>query len=468
MSQQVHIFRVGNRQVIGGLEWRALIGDDGRRKQEMKSASAVLGSKHGTAYESPTGAQYVGFIPQGASRQAYSALSGAAWLCDAYPENSVLYIQRLQSGQFWLVAVGGGEIDTRFDKVFEEQEAIAMIDAILTESMQEAAKLQVVYSGGPYPVAQLIARFSPREGDFAALIGHKSADTSYRVKQLHGITPMQMVVAVSAIVVAGAGYVGLQFWNKYQEQQEFERMQAYALEQQQITERMATMTDLRIAQAVTAAAADETATAAVGAVVDACLDRVKPLGRGVAGWQVGIIECSPVNGEVVAQMQRVMPQAGGVGTTADLVKQTEARRWKASPDFEGTRAKLLIPSNGPLPVRIAMTPDQMPAQSDIAVNLTSAFQLMMVASREIQINARPLEPREITYNDLGNPARIKQAPPEKGFMVGTAAMQGRGLWALRSVSRVDWPFARVTKLELRPEGDGFAWILEIVYVASNS
>lgn len=475
MSHPVHLFKLGSRPLVGGLTWRALNAAENQR-QQIRSLATIVQSKFGVVYESPVGQRFIGVLSSTAPVNARNAYSAASVLCDARPEEAFMYVERLPNNTYWLVAIKEGVIAENTDLIAVEDELKPIIDDLLTNALSAEGedRYKVYYGGGSYPTTALIDRFDPLAMSFHDLVEGRVGKGGARVKQLYGVTPAAVAMMVSVVVLTGVAYAGMLYWKKLEEQRQFEEMQRVALEQQQIQERLANMTELRVVQAAQQAAEQDTKTPLPSGAIDRCLQVYSGLAYGVAGWEAQTIACNPANATVETNLSpRASLSGRPLTTNRMLVDAASEHGWQASPDLDGSRAGLNLPPQESLATRKGLKIEQMPLLREITVDLASHLQILRATSPGLNYSLSTPAPRMITYLDPAmeqsmEPTRFKPIPPERGYQTGSVQISGNGLWLLQAMKRFDWPFLTVSRVEFRRDGRTVNWKLEMTYVAANT
>jgi hypothetical protein len=314
------------------------------------------------------------------------------------------------------------------------------------QSLEREAEIYIWGEKEPY--SNMLPRFKRVRRAFEDLVGQTPPPDNGRLDQLVGIRPRTYGVLALlgvAAVIAYAGWLGYQAMLRQQELlAEQQRLQSARIAEQ----RMADLTELRIAEAVHMAINEDTQHPLPSAVVAGCLDVATQFGTTYGGWAVKKLDCSPAGDSVNVSIEQAAIGTMVHATHADLIARAAA---------DGLNPAITIASqNGSI-----STPIPTPFQRARAYAPTGTL---------IEVN----EPttRNITYINpakedvIGDPERIKPVPAERGYREGTIALRGTSLWLLNDL-RIDLPFLRITSLSLTPKTDGYDFSLEATYVIAS-
>lgn len=471
MSQQTHLFKIAGKVVVGGLNWRPMASPEGsERRAEIKGAAAVMGSRHGAVLEGDAGEVAIGFLSPAAPKGATTAFSAASWLAQA-TQDPTFYIERLPTGQFWLVLVRDHFIDPRTDILVQEAEAISIIDAMLVESLSTGSPLRIVLAGGARPNSTMLDRFEVIEQSLAELLRSTSPRATTRVRQLVGITPAAVIALATLVVVLMGGYGGLLWWKKIKAEREFEEQRRVALEQQRITEELNNLTELRMVEAVNAQIQQDTATPPPSTAIRACLNAVGQAGLSVGGWSITAVSCDVPSGSASAALQRRGISAGDAGTNATLLDAAARRQWGAMVGMDGATASLSIPSSAAPSPRPPLKREQLPPEAEFVREFASTFQRLNHADASANVALGQIGDRNIifvdpTMQDSQDPTRFKTVPPERSYRQGTFTLSGSNLTTLLGIN-LDQPYLKLDKIDVQVAPGRYQWSLSGVYLVAN-
>lgn len=466
--------QVGRALAIGCLRWEYLPEIHPDYRVEVKVAAARHEAKIGCLYEPKSGKMGVGLLPPDASREARSAYSAAVWLATV-ESRATLYIEQMPSGRWWILAIDDrGNLDKRTDVILPTSQAVELIDSILDEARGMQSPLRVLQGSPQVPLTNLLER-APREHLRLEELLTGAPPPEAKLAQIVGLTPAAYLAIAAAAVVAMAGVAGYSIMQRWRAEQALEQARRAAEAAQIENARLASMTQIRIAEAVTRALDEDTRTAAPRAVIAGCLDAFHTVGQDVAGWAVDNLECD-INGasaRVTLVGQRLAQRGRPAADNAALLGATRANGWQPQIDSEQARAVFTVSRPAP-PLRAGLKLDALPIGTAVQEFVMPRFQRVAALGRGFSPQFHTPTERAITYadpamdHDTSNPARFKPVPPERSYRVAKITISGDNAEILRNIT-LDEAIITLTSLRLQPQSRGQAkFVLEASYVLARS
>jgi hypothetical protein len=465
--------KIGRNHAIGGLLWRPLPGmEDSEPRTEVKIEAKLQGARFGVMQERKNNRYQVAFLPlnaPAAGRRAYSAAIWLSWSVEA----PTLYIEHLGKDRWWVVSVVPGIVDPRTDVVLDEKEAEERIDGQLQEMQSLEREAEIYIWGEKEPYSNMLPRFKRVRRAFEDLVGQTPPPDNGRLDQLVGIRPRTYGVLALlgvAAVIAYAGWLGYQAMLRQQELlAEQQRLQSARIAEQ----RMADLTELRIAEAVHMAINEDTQHPLPSAVVAGCLDVATQFGTTYGGWAVKKLDCSPAGDSVNVSIEQAAIGTMVHATHADLIARAAADGLNPAITIASQNGSISTPIPTPPPARAPLQVTDLITYRTMMAEVLPAFQRARAyAPTGTLIEVNEPTTRNITYINpakedvIGDPERIKPVPAERGYREGTIALRGTSLWLLNDL-RIDLPFLRITSLSLTPKTDGYDFSLEATYVIAS-
>lgn len=468
-SANTIVTTVGKVAVVCGLTWDVLQQRDAKSQAvELAELAKRRGSRDAAVLQTATGRSLVGFVPAGAPAQARKGFSAAAWLA-ASVENPLVYIEQVDTDRWWYVVVRPGEVDISSDRIGSGTDVAAALDDLLTEAVREAewASTQVVLRGTAPPI-RLIEQnvVTPVAGSLDTLLDRERAsDPRIRIKRVVGGVSVLLLVAAIAIVgslaLGGAWFV----MQVVRDRAELAAAQAAALAEQRSDAELKTLSHKRIADAVTAALAADTATAAPDAFMDACMASFMTAPTNAGGWRLADVQCTPTATIADSHWER---RRGDLSDNATLAGSVHG--WGGAPTFDisGSAATVALPTKA-LVARAALRSDQLPTQTVVSLNLGTWGQRQdHAAGLTTDIAAAAVKPIQYLEPRPGQGKNgFSPVPADKLYRIGALKITGRGGLAYAAV-RTEVPYVSLTSIRLTTTpGMNLVWDLEGTYVLAN-
>jgi hypothetical protein len=466
--------KVAGHLVLGALRWEQLPDIHPDYRVEMKAAAARHEARFGVLYEPPQGKMSVGLLPPGTSTAATRGVSAALWLAAAAPVPT-MYVEAQPSGRFWvLLADGAGHFDKRTDVLLTSGEAGDLIDGLLDELRGLSSQVRLVQGSAQIPLTNMIERTPREELSLEALLTG-TPPASARLTQLVGLKPIAYIGVAAAAALVVAGVVAHTLYQRAQEAAELEAARQAAIAQQVEAQRLATLTQIRIAEAVKRAIDEDTRTVSPIGVIANCLSAFREVGTSIAGWRVASLECEPTGTQVRVSLEG-SPRSEGArpaANNATLFSALRARGWEPSIDSAQTRAVFTV-TRTPVPTRPGLTVDALPRAVAVQEFVMPRFQRAGARSSSYAPRFDNPTERPITYvdpqleHDTGNPQRFKPVPPEHSYRVAKLTIVGDDARALQDVALHE-PIFTLTTLRLEPtQGAQAKFVMEANYVLARS
>jgi len=470
MSDSLALARqIGRHLAVGALQWRALPGlEESNPRSEIRIEAKLQGARFGVAQERPGGRWQVALLPAAAPAAHRRAYSAAVWLA-LTAKQATLYIEHLGRDSWWVIAVTPGVVDLRTDNVFAEDAAASQVDGLLQEYDQLDAGVEIFISGERELPSPMLNRHQRIRRPLEELLGTAAPSADARLEQLVGIRPSTFVALATVVLVAFLGYASYAHLQTIKERRELEMEQQRLIEARIAEERLATMTEVRIAQAVHAAVIEDTSKPRPSAVIRTCLDAASRIGSNYGGWNVTRMECDATATSLTLSLTQLVGAAQIRPTNADLLAKTKADRLQPAITIGASTASVTVPLSG-VPPRPPLTLQQLPKQIAVIQELASRIQLTQAyGATGTAAEISPPSNRPVTYinpamdDQVGDPQRIAQVPDERGFRVGGIALRGAQSWMLSEVF-FDYPFLYINALSFVPTIQGYDFQLEASYV----
>lgn len=476
MSDKVLVLQVGTTPIVAGLSWRAL-GTDPRG--ETQATARMLGARYGLLLRSGDGRLLSGFLSALAPSRARRAVSGAVWLTNTVTAPTI-YLRGFPSGEFWLVAAEPGNLDVRTDRIAHDDEIAQVLDMLLSENSnaEPDKKYHVVVEGDRRPSGHMFTRYEA-EGDtstgtLAELLKGSTPTKSERVTQIIGIKPAQVIAVAAVVALCFLGWATYHWVQHQREQAQFEANRAAMEHQRLVAEQLKNEAQLRMAQAVVQALAQDTATPPPEQVLKNCMTTLRAAGNDLGGWRLTHVDCATNGAGATMTYALDDVSAGGLGTNATLMDAAKTK-YNVTPaiDVASGRATVAIPGT-PLPNRVGLTPIEAPPYQQVMREFVTRMQLIRDSYQSVSYTLSTPQPKNVTYLDpaqenSSNPSRFVKVPADRTYLIGNMNVTGTGLWELDGFA-LDWRFLTIHKVELIPSGsdaDNYQWRVEGVYVSAR-
>lgn len=468
-----HLYQVDRQIAIAGLHWSSLERlDDAERLKDLKrnarERDARFGLVHQThqAGEGGVGVRAIGGLLLDAGvTTPQVAVSAAAWLAEARRHERVVFIDAIGNGNYWVVATSRGQIDLRADQVLDARTTIERVEAIVGDSYGTDDQY-IVYVNWEVPLqSALISRLATHASRFIELVAGTPAKPEWRLRQLLGVTHFQLAAMAVVAALAVIGLVAAQLLKRLQAEHQLEMEREQARLMQVEADRLQTLQEVRIAEAVATAVGEDTMTPDPDQVVRACVDAYQHLGPRLGGWTLESASCAPAGDAL--DLNYV--QRDTLTTNRSISASAQALGLSAEIDVQGGRAMVHLPLRTPV-VRDPLRLEQLPRWRELAVELPTRLQLLRRGGsvNQAQVGA-PME-RSVMFRDPakeGQSVAYSEVPIDRSYRRGSVTLSASSLWSLPRLS-LDYPFVTLTRLELRPQGASVQWTLEATYVVGNS
>lgn len=461
--------QVGRHTAIGALQWLPLASiDDSDPRSEIKIQAKLQGTRFGVTQERTGGRWQVGFLTPSAPAAHRRAYSIAYWLSSTVTQPTI-YVEHLGKDLWWVLAATPASVDARTDVILNEDEAIERVDGVIQEFQQLDAEFAIFVWGDRELPSNMLPRFTRTRRPITEVLGTEPPPREARLDQLVGVRPMTWLALFGLLIVGALSYVA---YVAYQAGEERKRL---ALEQQRLIEariaeeRLKSLTEIRIAEAVHRAVAEDTSKPTPSHIVRACLAGAGRIGAVYGGWQVTRMECDAGATALTVSLSQIVGPASIKPTNADLVRKARADGLQPALTIGATSASLSVPLTGAAnraPIRLS----DLPKQRQVLEHLASRIQLVQAyGATGTAADISPPAPRQVTYinpaldDAIGDPARIVPVPDERGFRVGAINIRGSASWMLTQIN-LDDPFVYINAVQFTPTIAGFDFQLEAAYV----
>lgn len=466
-----HLFNVGKETVVAAMEWRPVNPPAGSTtEKERREIARRFNATHGINWEQGEGRKLMGLLVPGTPIKAKRGVSGAAWLA-LVAEKATIYVEHVQPGKIWILYAHDQRIDTRADRIISADEADTVLNELLDEARESGREFRVVLASKEIPLqAAMLSRVPVEHRTFAELVGNHPAPAGARIGQLVGIPPVYFAAA-AVIVLFLVGGVAVWRYVAYVKEQEEVAARARRLQEERLAnERLASLAQVRAAEAVARELGTDTKTPPASALVAGCMSAFDAVGRSAGGWRVMSIDCAPGTGASIALD---LPGMGGVGNNMTLYQF--AQRYKVKPGLtvDGHRANLSLPTNDPQP-RDGLKPLDLPKRQEALMALGTRLQMTQMAIRGFVYQMSEPAPKKVMYVDPikeKNPAAtgtelLSEVEPSKSYHSGRITVTGHSLYDITSLN-LDLPWISCDKLSIRLQGATVDWTLEGTYVLAN-
>lgn len=479
-------FDINKTRVVGGMAWEPSYKT---LKADLKIHAAKNDARfgchiplHGTAVDiqgepsyddlesnEPLSTEHLGLVGAylDSGRIGGKVFSLAAWFYEAASkrEKDILYIRPLQNGQYYILALVNGEFRIDTDIIVDSQAAISVIDGLIDDCPD--LKYFVEKSNRPAPSAQMLPRISRLDlSTIVEFLCDTPLPKSARVRQVRGIKP---ITVIAAAALALLGVIGLFLHHQMERQRAAEQLERYrqqAIQEELTRQRLNNLAEIRQAEAVAKAAADDTNTPVPSQLVANCLHVVQNYAGRIAGWQVEQISCDGEGQKATVELSRARNRNSGNGTSETL--HYAFAEVGLVPNIDPISNKAVV--SVPLPMmtlRQPLKPTELPLRNDVMLHLPSRLQLAEATGAVNYAIAKPAKKTGVTYVDphleATDPAKsVQPVPAAMLYDEGKITVSGDDPWKLGSVS-LDYPFCSIKKLSFSVRRD-LSWQMEVVYV----
>jgi hypothetical protein len=465
------VIQVGKVRAIAGLTWQHLSAE-ADPLQEARLEAKEKGTKWAIIHRAPdfSYSRY-GLMAPGTDKDAKGAYSAAMWLA-ATVDRPTIYVEAQddRGSRYWVVAVRPGEVDPTTDGIFDEDVAKARLRQVVGSSIAAKGEVRFVVGGrGILPNDPIIDRVSTEKANFKDLVSGPPPKEA-RLIQIAGIKPGVVIGLMAMVLLVGAGIVGAKLYQDQQRKQRFEAEMARAAAEQARLAELGNITQLRIAQAVTVAAEEETATPDPARAMAACLGTTRQFPAWLGGWRLQSTTCDFTARTAQATYQRRSNQRRANPTYEDLM--TASRAIGLEPgidigqDLASASIALDLGENRP-----ARSREALPVVREVLTAIPSRAQLIENVGQGVGLRFEPAQPRPIVYLDPENEHadganRFKPVPEDQGFQKGSFTLSGNVLWlASTSSQALSHPAITVRELRLTAvTADNYQWHLSGTYV----
>jgi hypothetical protein len=468
-----HLYQIDRQSAVAGLFWSSLERIDGSDrlkdlKRNAREHDARFGLIHQTTQngESGIGVRAVGglLLDTGVAAPT-QAVSAAAWIAEARRDERLVFIDEVGHGTYWVVATSRGQIDLRADQLLDARTTIERVEAIVGDTYGTDDQY-LVYVDWDAPLqSALLSRLATRPTRFAELVAGTSARPEWRLRQLLGITRTQVFATAAVVLIALVGLVAANLMQRVRAERQLsiEREQARLLQIE--ADRLQTLQEVRIAEAVATAVGEDTMTPDPDQLVRTCVAAYQRLGPRLGGWILESASCTPAGDA----LDLTYVQRNGLATNRSLSASATALGLTVDIDVQNGRAQARLPLTTPL-LRDPLRLEQLPRWRELAIELPTRLQLLRRGGSITHAVVGAPSERPVAFRDPakeGQTTAYSPVPASRGYRRGSVTMAASSLWALPRLS-LDYPFVTVTKLELRPQGASVQWTLEASYVVGNS
>lgn len=273
-----------------------------------------------------------------APKKFKGAIPAALWFA-ASAESPRLYVEKLESGRYWLLATMGLALDPRTDGVLSREDLVPLVLEISREAQRSGQDLAISVWPSIAEMPEEIAamsRVSPAPIESCLT---QSAKPKLRVAKHVGI-PSWVGTATLALAVVGASGYGLML--AHQELQN--QMQA----REQAARERAAAEQARLAEMAQAAARPDEAALAAGslaaalgtpsppALIAGCLEVAADLPATAGGWRLSALECVP--GRPASATYEQDHQRAGLATQESFAAAMSAHELPFSYEWFGRTA----------------------------------------------------------------------------------------------------------------------------------
>lgn len=473
--------KIAGRTVVLGLEWRGLAALEPERvRAEVADLSKRLGARYAASVRTPSGHTMVGFVPASAAKTARRSVSGAVWLSAAV-DRTTLVIQAAGRGRYWYALVRPGEIDPATDKICSETEIGQIADGLLGQLLEASHGEQeegilpprIVASGWEpeeCPVSMLRDEiFEYESGGLAEVVAGTKPDKSCYVQQLTGIRPITIVIIVGVLVVVAA-FAAYSVWSqRMKARAELEAARIAAAARHAEVERLRTLTDKRIQDAVLRGLAEDTATADPRALLASCVRAWQSVALVRGGWRLKTATCTDGSPAVAMTFER---DAELLADNASL--QSALQPLSAVPVLtaEGKEVVASFPVAA-APRREGYTRTvELPAYDHYLLRVGTWLQRYSRATGADVVATEPAD-RGLSYIDPNKeaegPAKSRSpVPSDQSYRRGTVTVTGKGLYTLTALGPIGLPHVSIQTVTLQHSETGDTkWEAKGSYIVAN-
>lgn len=412
------VVKVGRRKALAGLAWVPLTSTEPVRvRKEAKERARDLGARHATILQFD-GAEYAlaGILAHPPARYGMRP-SGmpavAAWFA-ASCACPTIYIEKLASGQFWVLAASRFDFDLRTDVILTAAKAAELVAEVHDGWVMQGVQPTVVaQSRGD--VESLPLPCSVGVGTLTSIL-EGAPPKQAACRKIVGIPAWVPAAAVAVLVATGASFVGVRVSEQLERGRQSAALAAAEAQRQADAGIAAGEARQRQAAAAQAALDARLATAAPVDAVQACLDGADGLPSMLGGWVLDQVTCEA--GKLVATYrsdEAALPTESSFRLAAQDAGLSTSVKW-----FEKTGAVEL-----PLPAseaRAQVLAAELPSQSRVGEDMASYY---AAASRTMPgVSGMLAPPKPVQLQPIDG------AAPEPNFAEGVFTASGAGTWQI--------------------------------------
>lgn len=412
------VVKVGRVKALAGLAWVPLTATDasGVRK-EAKDRARDLGARYAAIMQFD-GTEYplAGILAVPPSRfglHPFGMATAAGWFA-ASCERPTIYVEKLASGQFWVLGASRFDFDARTDVALSAGKANELIcDVYEGWAMQGASP--VIITPNFADIEPLNLPYQARIATLASLLSG-APPKSVACKKIVG-APAWVPVACFAVVGAGvAGVAGVRISEKLEQARAQAAAAAQAAQQQADAGIAASQARMRIAGAAQAALDARLVGVSPAAAIQACIQSIDALPETLGGWTMDQAVCEA--GQIKATFRAspaLMPTESSFRLAAQEAGLSASVQWF---ETQGS-VELALPAAEPrASVLLAALPPKARAGEDMA----SFYARLSRAVPGVQGTFEQPKPVEL--------APVDGTQLQPSFAEGKFVVTGGGTWQL--------------------------------------